>query len=149
MIDLGRPWPKSNRKRARYISPSRPRHLLFVTSQARHTSSRLSDDSTAAKAVLCSLHWLLTYSSGKRPSVTPFTQNSAAYCGLLALAFGFPWLAANVSRTSFQRALKEMMEKGFIAESTKPYLFWFNPNLFFNGNRMTFVHEFRKNNILE
>lgn len=53
----------------------------------------------------------------------------------------------NVSRSSFQRALREMIEKGFIAESTKPYLFWFNPNLFFNGNRMTFVHEFRKQNI--
>lgn len=52
----------------------------------------------------------------------------------------------NISRSSFQRSLKEMMEKGFLAESTKPNLFWFNPNLFFNGDRMTFVNEFRKKN---
>ena len=50
----------------------------------------------------------------------------------------------DVSRASFQRALKELLEKGFIAESTKPNMFWFNPNLFFNGDRMTFVHEYRR-----
>lgn len=52
----------------------------------------------------------------------------------------------NISRSSFQRSLKEMMEKGFLAESTKPNLFWFNPNLFFNGNRMTFISEFKIKN---
>lgn len=53
----------------------------------------------------------------------------------------------NISRSSFQRSLKEMMEKGFLAESTKPNLFWFNPNLFFNGDRMIFVREYRKKNL--
>jgi predicted transcriptional regulator len=50
----------------------------------------------------------------------------------------------NVSRSSFQRSMKELLNKGFLAESTKPSMFWFNPNLFFNGNRMSFVHEYRK-----
>lgn len=63
------------------------------------------------------------------------------------------WVGANeyfqenqldVSRASFQRALKELLDKGFIAESIKPNMFWFNPNLFFNGNRMTFVSEYRR-----
>jgi len=63
------------------------------------------------------------------------------------------WMGANryfsehdlsVSRTSFQRAMKELLEKGFIAESTMPNMFWFNPNLFFNGSRMAFVHEYRR-----
>ncbi|ODN41324.1 hypothetical protein [Piscirickettsia litoralis] len=49
----------------------------------------------------------------------------------------------NVSRTPFQRSLKELLKKGFVTESTKPNMFWFNPHLFFNGNRMTFVHEYR------
>lgn len=49
-----------------------------------------------------------------------------------------------LSRTSFQRAMKELLEKEFIAESTKPNMFWFNPNLFFNGNRMVFVNEYKK-----
>lgn len=48
------------------------------------------------------------------------------------------------SRTSFHRAMHELLDKGFIAESTMPNMFWFNANLFFNGNRMTFVHEYRK-----
>lgn len=48
------------------------------------------------------------------------------------------------SRASFHRALSELIQKGFLAESTKPNMFWFNPNLFFNGNRLTFVHEYQK-----
>lgn len=48
------------------------------------------------------------------------------------------------SRASFHRALSELIQKGFLAESTRPNMFWFNPNLFFNGNRMTFVNEYRK-----
>lgn len=48
------------------------------------------------------------------------------------------------SRASFHRALTELIQKGFLAESTKPNMFWFNPNLFFNGNRLTFIHEYRK-----
>ena len=58
----------------------------------------------------------------------------------------------NVSRSSFQRALKELLEKGFIAESLKPNMFWFNPHLFFNGDRMVFIKEYRikeKNEIKE
>lgn len=53
------------------------------------------------------------------------------------------------SRASFHRALSELIQKGFLAESTKPNMFWFNPNLFFNGNRLTFVHEYRKTNTLQ
>lgn len=56
----------------------------------------------------------------------------------------FSEVNVNVSRTSFHRALRELMANGFIAESTKPSMFWFNPHLFFNGNRMSFVHEYRK-----
>lgn len=51
------------------------------------------------------------------------------------------------SRSSFHRSITELIQKGFLAESTKPNMFWFNPNLFFNGNRLTFIHEYRKSNI--
>ena len=56
----------------------------------------------------------------------------------------FSELDVNISRSSFQRSLKELLLKGFIAESTRTSMFWFNPNLFFNGNRMTFINEFRR-----
>lgn len=49
-----------------------------------------------------------------------------------------------ISRTSFQRSLKEMLEKGFIAESENQNFYWINPHLFFNGDRMTFITEYRK-----
>lgn len=48
-----------------------------------------------------------------------------------------------VSRASFHRAMRELLSKEFIAESTKPNMFWFNPHLFFNGDRMTFIEEYR------
>lgn len=49
-----------------------------------------------------------------------------------------------ISRTTFHRALREMIEKGFIAESEYLNFYWINPNLFFNGDRMVFISEYRK-----
>jgi hypothetical protein len=48
-----------------------------------------------------------------------------------------------MSRSSFYTAIKALIKNGFLAESTRPNLFWFNPHLFFNGNRMTFIREYR------
>lgn len=49
-----------------------------------------------------------------------------------------------ISRSTFHRAMREMLDKGFLAESESPNFYWINPHLFFNGNRMTFISEFRK-----
>lgn len=68
----------------------------------------------------------------------------AIYLAWIGAEEYFSEQSLNVSRSSFQRSMKELLNKGFIAESTKPSMFWFNPNLFFNGNRMAFVHEYRK-----
>lgn len=51
-----------------------------------------------------------------------------------------------ISRASFHNSVKELLTKKFIAESVEPHRFWINPHLFFNGNRMTFVNEFRIKN---
>lgn len=48
------------------------------------------------------------------------------------------------SRTSYHRALKEMIEKGILAESERSGYFWINVHLFFNGDRMVFITEYRK-----
>lgn len=53
-------------------------------------------------------------------------------------------LELGISKTTFHRGLKEMLEKGFIAESEKPNYYFINPHLFFNGSRMTFIREYRK-----
>ena len=49
-----------------------------------------------------------------------------------------------MSRATFHRALKEMLEKGFLAESEHASFYWINPHLFFNGNRMMFITEYVK-----
>jgi hypothetical protein len=68
-----------------------------------------------------------------------------------AEAIHLPWVSAEkffkeddvkLSRSAFQRALKILLEKGFIAESDVPQLFWINPNLFFNGDRLKITKEF-------
>ena len=48
-----------------------------------------------------------------------------------------------MSKASFHNALNELLAKKFIAKSIEPHKFWINPHLFFNGDRMTFVREYR------
>lgn len=49
-----------------------------------------------------------------------------------------------ISKASFHRAIKELLEKQFIAETLLPGLFFINPNLFFNGDRVRFVNEIKR-----
>jgi hypothetical protein len=49
-----------------------------------------------------------------------------------------------LSKTSFHRAVHELIDKCFIAESAINGLYFINPHLFFNGDRVRFVNEFRR-----
>lgn len=49
-----------------------------------------------------------------------------------------------MSKTSFHRAVKEMIDKRFIAESLMSGLYYINPHLFFNGDRVRFVQEIKR-----
>jgi len=44
---------------------------------------------------------------------------------------------------TFQTGLKELLAKGFLAPRS-PNLFWVNPALFFKGDRVAFVREYRR-----
>lgn len=47
-----------------------------------------------------------------------------------------------MSRSTFHTAIVEMVAKGFLAQSEHSSdLYFINPNLFFNGNRISFVEE--------
>lgn len=48
------------------------------------------------------------------------------------------------SSASYYRAMEELISKGFIAPSTNPPLFFINPAIFFNGDRVRFVTEIRR-----
>lgn len=49
-----------------------------------------------------------------------------------------------MSKASFHRAVRELIEKSFIAETVLAGLYFINPNLFFNGDRVRFMTEIRK-----
>jgi Firmicute plasmid replication protein (RepL). len=48
-----------------------------------------------------------------------------------------------MSEKTFQRGLKELLAKGFIAAKTASS-FWVNPALFFKGDRVMFIKEYRR-----
>lgn len=48
-----------------------------------------------------------------------------------------------MSRSAYFKAMTTLLQKKFLAESNEPNMYWFNPHLFFNGDRMTFINEYR------
>ena len=51
--------------------------------------------------------------------------------------------AIGMSEYTFQRGLKELIEKQFLLPKM-PNVFWTNPALFFKGDRVAFVREYRR-----
>lgn len=49
-----------------------------------------------------------------------------------------------ISKTTFTRGMRELMDKGFIAPTRVVGWYWLNPDYVFNGDRLTFVHEYRR-----
>lgn len=48
-----------------------------------------------------------------------------------------------MSKATYQRGMKELQEKGFIAPSTTQGWFFINPDYMWNGDRLAFVKEYR------
>lgn len=46
------------------------------------------------------------------------------------------------SKKSITDGIKELIENKFIARGQNPYVYFINPTIFFNGNRITFLHSF-------
>ena len=55
---------------------------------------------------------------------------------------GLDGRALDMSEKTFQRGLKELLEKAFISPRT-PGIYWVNPVLFFRGDRVRFIKEYR------
>lgn len=51
------------------------------------------------------------------------------------------------SSATYYRAMEELIAKGFIAPTTNPPLFFINPAIFFNGDRIRFVTELRRKRV--
>lgn len=51
---------------------------------------------------------------------------------------------SELSRPTYFRGRKELIERGIIAPSTETNLYWLNPSVFFNGDRVKLVLELQK-----
>jgi hypothetical protein len=51
-----------------------------------------------------------------------------------------------ISEATFNRGIKELVEKSFIAATPLIGWYWINPDYMWNGDRLAFVKEFRKHN---
>jgi hypothetical protein len=49
-----------------------------------------------------------------------------------------------MAHATFYRGMKELLEKGFIAESEVPGRYFLNPDFMWNGDRLAFVKEYKK-----
>jgi len=56
---------------------------------------------------------------------------------------GLCGLALDMSEKTFQRGLKELLAKRFLYPK-QPNVYWVNPALFFKGDRVAFVKEYRR-----
>lgn len=74
------------------------------------------------------------------------TPMSGGFADTLYLAWmdgGLSGRDIGMSDKTFQRGLKELLVKGFLAPRS-PNAFWVNPSLFFKGDRVLFLREYRR-----
>lgn len=74
------------------------------------------------------------------------TPMSGGFADTLYLAWmdgGLSGRDVGMSDKTFQRGLKELLSKGFLAPRS-PNAFWVNPSLFFKGDRVLFLREYRR-----
>lgn len=74
---------------------------------------------------------------------TPMSKGYADYVNLLWFDNGIEGRDVNMSSYTFNRGLKELLDKKFLAPKDG-VSFWTNPALFFKGNRVLFIKEYRR-----
>ncbi len=74
---------------------------------------------------------------------TPMSRGFADSVNLLWFDQGIEGRDVGMSAKTFQRGLKELLAKRFIAPKDG-VSFWTNPSLFFKGNRVMFIKEYRR-----
>jgi hypothetical protein len=74
---------------------------------------------------------------------TPMSRGYADHVNLLWFDEGIEGRSVGMSEKTFQRGLKELLAKRFIAPKDG-VSFWTNPALFFKGDRVMFIKEYRR-----
>ncbi len=76
---------------------------------------------------------------------TPMSRGFADHVNLFWFDDGIEGRDVGMSEKTFQRGLKELLAKRFISPKG-PTSFWTNPALFFKGDRVIFIKEYRRKN---
>lgn len=79
---------------------------------------------------------------------TPMSRGFADHVNLFWFGDGIEGRDVAMSEKTFQRGLKELLTKRFIYPKG-PTAFWTNPALFFKGDRVMFVKEYRRRKTAE
>lgn len=74
---------------------------------------------------------------------TPMSRGFADHVNLFWFGDGIEGRDAGMSEKTFQRGLKELLEKRFLYPKDSA-AFWTNPALFFKGDRVLFIKEYRR-----
>ena len=74
---------------------------------------------------------------------TPMTGGFAESVYLAWFDGGLSGQAVGMSEETFKKGLRELLDKGFLWPKA-PNVFWVNPNLFFKGDRVAFITEYRR-----
>ena len=73
----------------------------------------------------------------------PMTGGYADSLYLVWFDGGLSGQAIGMSEATFNRGLRGLVEKGFLYPRL-PGVYWTNPNLFFKGDRVAFIHEYKR-----
>lgn len=73
----------------------------------------------------------------------PMTNGYADSIQLTWFGEGLNGQKIDMSEPTFNRGMRELLAKGFIAPRT-PTVYWVNPTLFFKGDRVLFIKEYRR-----
>jgi len=79
---------------------------------------------------------------------TPMSRGFADYVNLFWFDDGIEGRTVDMSEKTFQRGLKELIEKRFIYPKDSAS-YWTNPALFFKGDRVLFIKEYRRTKRIE
>lgn len=74
---------------------------------------------------------------------TPMSRGYADFVNLFWFNNGIDGRAIDMTERTFQRGLRELLDKRFLYPKTIES-FWTNPALFFKGNRVLFIKEYRR-----
>lgn len=73
---------------------------------------------------------------------TPMSRGFADYVNLFWFDDGIDGRTVGMSEYTFKRGLRELVDKSFLAPKDSAS-FWTNPALFFKGDRVMFIREYR------